>query len=195
MRKLVIGVMITTLVGCSMGHRDPVEVKQSLNQSINDANSRNLDQLPASVEADLMPDLNETNANATPHLKRFRIQANNVDAKAFFASLVQNSEYSVALHPAVEGRITVNLTDVTLDEALNVVRDLYGYDIEKVGKVIQVYPAGLRTVTIPVDYLQFKRSGRSLTAITLRRFLPAWCKTANTVWRFILLSKGELRSI
>ncbi|EKO3510284.1 pilus (MSHA type) biogenesis protein MshL [Vibrio fluvialis] len=166
MRKLVIGVMITTLVGCSMGHRDPVEVKQSLNQSINDANSRNLDQLPASVEADLMPDLNETNANATPHLKRFRIQANNVDAKAFFASLVQNSEYSVALHPAVEGRITVNLTDVTLDEALNVVRDLYGYDIEKVGKVIQVYPAGLRTVTIPVDYLQFKRSGRSLTAIT-----------------------------
>ncbi|EKO3370679.1 pilus (MSHA type) biogenesis protein MshL [Vibrio fluvialis] len=166
MRKLVIGVMITTLVGCSMGHRDPVEVKQSLNQSINDANSRNLDQLPASVEADLMPDLNETNANATPHLKRFRIQANNVDAKAFFASLVQNSEYSVALHPAVEGRITVNLTDVTLDEALNVVRDLYGFDIEKVGKVIQVYPAGLRTVTIPVDYLQFKRSGRSLTAIT-----------------------------
>ncbi len=166
MRKLVIGVMITTLVGCSMGHRDPVEVKQSLNQSINDANSRNLDQLPASVEADLMPDLNETNANATPHLKRFRIQANNVDAKAFFASLVQNSEYSVALHPAVEGRITVNLTDVTLDEALNVVRDLYGYDIEKVGKVIQIYPAGLRTVTIPVDYLQFKRSGRSLTAIT-----------------------------
>ncbi|MBY7973928.1 pilus (MSHA type) biogenesis protein MshL [Vibrio fluvialis] len=166
MRKLVIGVMITTLVGCSMGHRDPVEVKQSLNQSINDANSRNLDQLPASVEADLMPDLNETNANATPHFKRFRIQANNVDAKAFFASLVQNSEYSVALHPAVEGRITVNLTDVTLDEALNVVRDLYGYDIEKVGKVIQVYPAGLRTVTIPVDYLQFKRSGRSLTAIT-----------------------------
>lgn len=108
MRKLVIGVMITTLVGCSMGHRDPVEVKQSLNQSINDANSRNLDQLPASVEADLMPDLNETNANATPHLKRFRIQANNVDAKAF---------------------------------------------------------------------------------------LPAWCKTANTAWRFILLSKGGLRSI
>lgn len=166
MRKVAIGVMITTLVGCSMGHRDPVEVKQSLNQSINEANSRQLEQLPASVEADLMPDLTPSDSAAATHLKRFRIQANNVAAKAFFASLVQNSEYSVALHPAVEGRITVNLTDVTLDEALNVVRDLYGYEIEKVGKVIQVYPAGLRTVTIPVDYLQFKRSGRSLTAIT-----------------------------
>lgn len=166
MRKVAIGIMITALVGCSMGHRDPVEVKQSLNQSINEANSRQLEQLPASVEADLMPDLTPSDSAAATHLKRFRIQANNVAAKAFFASLVQNSEYSVALHPAVEGRITVNLTDVTLDEALNVVRDLYGYEIEKVGKVIQVYPAGLRTVTIPVDYLQFKRSGRSLTAIT-----------------------------
>lgn len=43
---------------------------------------------------------------------------------------------------------------------------MYGYDIDKVGNVIQIYPAGLRTVTIPVDYLQFKRAGRSLTSIS-----------------------------
>lgn len=166
MRKVVIGVMIAALMGCSMGHRDPVEVKKSLDQSIQDSNSRNLEQLPASVEADLMPDLHETETGAARNLKRFRIQAKDVDAKAFFASLVQNTGYSVAIHPAVEGRITVNLSDVTLDEALDVVRNLYGYDIETEGKVVQVYPAGLRTVTIPVDYLQFKRSGRSLTSIT-----------------------------
>ncbi|XAW89758.1 pilus (MSHA type) biogenesis protein MshL [Vibrio sp. CDRSL-10 TSBA] len=166
MRKVVIGVMIAALMGCSMGHRDPVEVKKSLDQSIQDSNSRNLEQLPASVEADLMPDLHETETGAARNLKRFRIQAKDVDAKAFFASLVQNTGYSVAIHPAVEGQITVNLSDVTLDEALDVVRNLYGYDIETEGKVVQVYPAGLRTVTIPVDYLQFKRSGRSLTSIT-----------------------------
>lgn len=166
MRKVVIGVMIAALMGCSMGHRDPVEVKKSLDQSIQDSNSRNLEQLPASVEADLMPDLHETETGAARNLKRFRIQAKDVDAKAFFASLVQNTGYSVAIHPAVEGRITVNLSDVTLDEALDVVRNLYGYDIETEGKVVQVYPSGLRTVTIPVDYLQFKRSGRSLTSIT-----------------------------
>ncbi|WGY48568.1 pilus (MSHA type) biogenesis protein MshL [Vibrio sp. ABG19] len=166
MRKVVIGVMIAALMGCSMGHRDPVEVKKSLDQSIQDSNSRNLEQLPASVEADLMPDLHETESGAVRNLKRFRIQAKEVDAKAFFASLVQNTGYSVAIHPAVEGNITVNLSDVTLDEALDVVRNLYGYDIETQGKVVQVYPAGLRTVTIPVDYLQFKRSGRSLTSIT-----------------------------
>ncbi|EJL7977310.1 pilus (MSHA type) biogenesis protein MshL [Vibrio cholerae] len=166
MRKIVLASVVTSLVGCSMGHRDPVEAKQALNQAINETNSRQIDQLPPSVEADLMPDMDTLTASEPKTLQRFRIQADDVEAKAFFASLVQGTEYSAAIHPAVTGRITLNLTDVTLDEALGVVRDLYGFEVVKEGKVIQVYPAGLRTVTIPVDYLQFKRTGRSLTSIT-----------------------------
>ncbi|AIW20003.1 pilus (MSHA type) biogenesis protein MshL [Vibrio coralliilyticus] len=165
MRKLVVAMTVASLVGCSMGHREPVEVKDALNEAINQSGSRSLDELPPSVEADLMPEL-DSGLAALETVKRFRIQANDVEAKAFFASLVRGTEFSVALHPEVSGNITVNLMDVTLDEVLSVVRDLYGYQIEKTGKVIQVYPAGLRTVTIPVDYLQFKRNGRSLTSIT-----------------------------
>ncbi|GLR02926.1 pilus (MSHA type) biogenesis protein MshL [Vibrio hyugaensis] len=148
-----------------MGHRDPVEVKQALNESINEANSRALEEIPSSVEADLMPNLDSSTSSQQGTLKRFRIQANAVEARSFFASLVKGTEYSVAIHPAVQGNITVNLSDVTLDEVLNVVQNMYGYDVVKSGKVIQIYPAGMRTVTIPVDYLQFKRSGRSLTSI------------------------------
>ncbi len=166
MRKLAVAIMIASLVGCSMGHRDPVEAKNALNEAVNEANSRSLAQLPASVEADLMPELDNETVASISTVKRFRIKANGVGAKAFFASLVQGTQYSAAVHPDVEGSITVNLTDVTLDEVLNVVRDIYGYDITKAGNVIQVYPAGIRTVTIPVDYLQFKRSGRSLTSIS-----------------------------
>ncbi|EJP3285083.1 pilus (MSHA type) biogenesis protein MshL [Vibrio parahaemolyticus] len=165
MRKLVVGITIASLMGCSMGHRDPVEVKQALNESINQANSRALEEIPSSVEADLMPNLDSNVSSDNGTSKRFRIQANAVEARSFFASLVKGTEYSVAIHPAVQGNITVNLSDVTLDEVLSVVQNMYGYDIMKSGKVIQVYPAGMRTVTIPVDYLQFKRSGRSLTSI------------------------------
>ncbi|WP_017187908.1 pilus (MSHA type) biogenesis protein MshL [Vibrio harveyi] len=165
MRKLVVGIVVASLMGCSMGHRDPVEVKQALNESINEANNRALEEIPSSVEADLMPNLDTSVSSEQGTLKRFRIQANAVEARSFFASLVKGTEYSVAIHPAVQGNITVNLSDVTLDEVLNVVQDMYGYDVVKSGKVIQVYPAGMRTVTIPVDYLQFKRSGRSLTSI------------------------------
>ena len=165
MRKLVVGIVIASLMGCSMGHRDPVEVKQVLNESINEANSRALEDIPPSVQADLMPNLDSNVSSKEGTLKRFRVQANAVEARSFFASLVKGTEYSVAIHPAVQGNITVDLSDVTLDEVLNVVQNMYGYDVVKSGKVIQVYPAGMRTVTIPVDYLQFKRSGRSLTSI------------------------------
>ncbi|HGS4502776.1 TPA: pilus (MSHA type) biogenesis protein MshL [Vibrio parahaemolyticus] len=165
MRKLVVGITIASLMGCSMGHRDPVEVKQALNESINQANSRALEEIPSSVEADLMPNLDSNVSSDNGTSKRFRIQANAVEARSFFASLVKGTEYSVAIHPAVQGNITVNLSDVTLDGVLSVVQNMYGYDVMKSGKVIQVYPAGMRTVTIPVDYLQFKRSGRSLTSI------------------------------
>ncbi len=167
MRKLAIAITITSLLaGCAMGHRDPVEAKSTINQAINENNSRTLETLPPSVEADLMPELSGDEAAVSKTIKRFRIKANGVDAKAFFASLVKGTQYSAAIHPNVSGNITVNLNDVSLDEVLSVVQDMYGYDIDKVGNVIQIYPAGLRTVTIPVDYLQFKRAGRSLTSIS-----------------------------
>ncbi|WP_043991673.1 pilus (MSHA type) biogenesis protein MshL [Vibrio sp. AND4] len=165
MRKLVAGVVIASLMGCSMGHRDPVEVKQALNKSINESSGRSLTELPPSVQADLMPNLDSNMAAKEGTLKRFRVQANAVETRSFFASLVKGTEYSVAIHPAVQGNITVDLSDVTLDEVLNVVQNMYGYDVVKSGKVIQVFPAGMRTVTIPVDYLQFKRTGHSLTSI------------------------------
>lgn len=46
--------------------------------------------------------------------------------------------------------------------------------------MIQVYPAGLRTVTIPVDYLQFKRTGRSLTSITTGTIINTDTNNSNS---------------
>lgn len=150
-----------------MGHREPVEAKAVLNEAVNQANSRSLETLPDSVQADLMPELGGGDEQeADTRLKRFQVKANNVAAKTFFAGLVKGTGYSTAIHPSVAGTLTVNLSDVTLSEVLDVVRDMYGYDIVKKGKIIQVYPAGMRTETIPVDYLSMQRGGRSLTSIT-----------------------------
>ena len=165
-RQFIVGIVAASLLGCSMGHRDPVEAKQALNEAANNANSRSLEQLPDAVQADLMPELDTRLERSDAPLKRFRVQAKNVAAKTFFAGLVKGTEYSTAIHPSMAGTLTVNLSDVTLDEVLEVVRDMYGYDIVKNGKIIQIYPAGMRTETIPVDYLFMQREGRSLTSIT-----------------------------
>lgn len=99
MRKLAIAITITSLLaGCAMGHRDPVEAKGAINQAINENNSRTLETLPPSVEADLMPELSGDETAVSKTIKRFRIKANGVDAKAFFASLVKGTQYSAAIH-------------------------------------------------------------------------------------------------
>lgn len=165
-RNVIIGFMAVSLAGCSMGHRDPVEIKQTLDKSINDNGGQLLADLPTSVQADLMPVLNMTSVEIEEPVKRFRVKANGVNAKAFFTNLVKGTEYSVVIHPNVSGRITMNVNDVTLDDVLSSVEDLYGYEIVKLDRILQIYPATIRTETIPVDYLQLTRKGRSLTTIT-----------------------------
>ena len=73
--------------------------------------------------------------------------------------------YSVAVHPGVAGAISVELKDVTLQEALATVGDMYGFDVQRKGNVFHVYPAGLRTETIPVNYLMMARRGLSRTSV------------------------------
>ncbi|MGF1733090.1 pilus (MSHA type) biogenesis protein MshL [Photobacterium kasasachensis] len=169
MRGLVVGIVMASLVGCSakMGHRDPVEVKGALNEAVNEANSRPLVELPSAVSADLMPTLDGGDyVSSTALEKRFRVNARNVDARAFFGSLVKGTPFNMVLHPEVKGRISLTLKDVTLDEVLEVVSDIYGYNTTRKGNIIQIFPATLRTEVIPVDYLQLKRRGVSLTSLT-----------------------------
>ncbi|MGF1685795.1 pilus (MSHA type) biogenesis protein MshL [Photobacterium japonica] len=169
MRGLVVVALIASLAGCAanMGHRDPVAVKGALNQAANEAHSRPLMALPDSVNADLMPIITGQDAiSALPMEKRFRVNAHNVDAKAFFGSLVKGTPFNMVIHPDVKGRLSLSLRDVTLDEVLGVVSDIYGYHTTRQGNIIQVFPATLRTEVIPVDYLQLQRRGVSLTSLT-----------------------------
>ncbi|EAR54546.1 MSHA biogenesis protein MshL [Photobacterium sp. SKA34] len=169
MRRILLGITIASLAGCStnMGHQNPVEVKKALNEAANEASSRPLMELPSAVNADLMPSLDSNINPANSSLeKRFRVNAKNVEANAFFTSLVKGTPFNIVIHPGVTGRITMKLNDVTLDEVLNVVSDIYGYSTTRKGNIIQVFPATLRTEVIPVDYLQLQRKGKSLTSIT-----------------------------
>lgn len=168
MQRLILGMAMFSLVGCAtqMGHQPPTAIKKALNQAANDAVSRSDFVLPDAVNADLMPMLEQNTKAAPLSEKRFRVNARNVDANAFFSSLVQGTPFNIVIHPDVSGLISLQLNNVTLDEVLNVVDDVYGYSTSRKGNIIQVFPATLRTDVIPVNYLQLQRHGSSLTSIT-----------------------------
>ena len=56
--------------------------------------------------------------------KRLEIAASDVSAQDFFAALVDESPYSVVVHPDVTGTITLNLKNNTLHEVLDVVEEV-----------------------------------------------------------------------
>ena len=166
---LFVASSLIALAGCTSVPEKPTFIERELDQAIAgqtaNAKRKPLTQLPTAVQQELMQ---QTMTDAKQSLlaeKRLDIAAVDVDAKAFFAALVEDSDYSAAVHPDVNGNITLNLKDVTIEEALTVLQDIYGFDIKRFGKVIQVFPAGMRTETIALNYLFLKRYGASSTTI------------------------------
>ena len=101
--------------------------------------------------------------------RRFDVSAKDIDAKVFFPSLIQGTPLSVAVHPDVTGSISLSLKGVTLSEALQVVEDIYGYEINRDKRILRVYPAGMRTETFSLNYLHMERQGLSLTSVSSGR--------------------------
>ncbi|WP_259365884.1 pilus (MSHA type) biogenesis protein MshL [Colwellia sp. MB02u-6] len=167
--KLLSCSAILVLVGCQSAPKPPTDVTQALDKAIAQANQpaapKPLQALPNSVRQELMQKEIQQARHGLLAEKRLEIAASGVAAEQFLAAIVDDSPYSIAVHPDVSGTITLNLKNVTLDETLDVIESLYGYDIRREGRVIQVYPAGIRTETIPLDYLYVKRSGISSTSV------------------------------
>jgi len=104
-------------------------------------------------------------AAPTVTLPRFNVAASQVPAADFFASLVADSNDSIVVHPDVSGVISLQLKQVTLPEVMQIVQSMYGYEIRQQGAIYQVFPAGMRTETIPLNYLMLQRSGMSSVSV------------------------------
>lgn len=167
--KLCLCTLILSLIGCQSVPDAPEDINKALDKAIANNTKSNkpkaLISVPVAIQQDLMNQNVQQVRNGLLSEKRLEVSASSINAQSFFAALVEDSTYNIAIHPDVTGEITVNLKDVTVLETLDVVQELYGYDIRRNGSVIQVFPAGIRTETIPLNYLFIQRSGISSTSI------------------------------
>ena len=165
-------VIIVFMVGCE-NYQSPETkfAKQGLDEMVAEleqAQDLSPPELPLSVQQELKGKHIEQNKYSVHFRKRrFNISASDIDAQQFFPSLVQGTPISVVMHPDVTGKISLSLKKVTLDEALNVVEDIYGYEIQRDGKVLRILPIGMRTETFTVNYIDIMREGSSNTSISL----------------------------
>jgi MSHA biogenesis protein MshL len=98
--------------------------------------------------------------------KQFDLFAEQVPARTFFLSLVENTGYNITIHPDVDGKISLQLKKVTIPEVLDTIRNVYGYDFKQTPQGIEVLPATLQTRAFSVNYLDINRGGQSETQVS-----------------------------
>ncbi|MBI3044760.1 MAG: pilus (MSHA type) biogenesis protein MshL [Betaproteobacteria bacterium] len=118
---------------------------------------------PDTVSQALLPPLvvEMPRAEGKPLDQRFDLNVNNAPAAQVFMAIVSGTRFSMIVHPEVRDAISVNLKDVTVLEALDTLRDLYGYEYRVQGNRILVQPVTLQTRVFQVNYLHAQRVGRS----------------------------------
>ncbi|MCK7458959.1 pilus (MSHA type) biogenesis protein MshL [Idiomarina aminovorans] len=170
MKKVAAGALLLALSGCAyQPSYSPDEANKAMKPEASEKKqTKPKKELPAEVSSFLNQTANKEQEDGLALLEepRFVLQADNVDAKAFFYGLAADSPYNILVHPNVSGEISLSLKDVTLDETLNAVQDMYGFEVRRSGRTIQVFPSGVRTQTFSLDYLSLRRFGISQTEIS-----------------------------
>lgn len=118
---------------------------------------------PEAVSNALLPPLsmNMPKVDNKPLEAKFDLAVNNTPASQVFMAIVSGTRYSMLVPPDVGGSISLNLKDVTVFEALEAIRELYGYEYKVDAARIYIQPISMQTRIFQVNYLTGQRRGES----------------------------------
>ena len=162
MRKTLLILLVLAVAGCNQTapKRDTYDL---INAEMGKAvEGKAKPAQPDAVAASLLPPLTvEMPKSRKMTEERFNLTFSNAPAQQFFMSIASGTRYNMMVHPNVSGTISATLKDVTLFEALDAVRELYGYEYKVEGNRIYIKPLTLQTSIFRVNYLNYNRKGSS----------------------------------
>lgn len=170
MKRLTTIFLMLMLGGCqTIGmHDDLAPNLPSIDSSLRDAQTpESTPTPPPEVAAALLPPVQLALPEAVrPTEPRFDVAVNHVGAQQFFMGLVDGTRYNMVVHPEVGGDISLTLKNVTVNEVMQTINSVYGYEYRQNGSVYEVLPARLRSKVFKVDYLNMRRTGSSQTRVS-----------------------------
>jgi MSHA biogenesis protein MshL len=165
---LLIALMALSLAACESRKIKQDDVRDQLDRDVKQATqARNNPAQPQAVSQALLPPLTvEMPLAGKPVEPRFDLVVNNAPANQVFMALVSGTRYSMLVHPDIKETISVNLKDATMYEALEAIREIYGYEYKTQGTRIYIQPVTVQTRLFQVNYLAGRRVGRADVRVT-----------------------------
>jgi MSHA biogenesis protein MshL len=111
---------------------------------------------------------------------RFDLSVNNAPAAQVFMQIGTGTPYNMLVSPEVSGNVSVTLKNVTVMEALESLRDLYGYDFKVNGNRVLVLPNTVQSRLFRVNYLPGRRQGASDLRVNTGSAAMAAAGTSST---------------
>ena len=165
--NLLLALFALATAGCAVQQRAPGQAFDRIGQEMQGAvSSKSKASDDALSQAMLPPMQLELPASAQSVEPRFDLAVSNAPATQVFMALVTGTRYSMLVAPEVAGNITVNLKSVTVREALETLREMYGYEFRLQGTRIYIQPNTMRTRMFQINYLSGKRQGQSDVRVT-----------------------------
>ncbi|MQY50682.1 pilus (MSHA type) biogenesis protein MshL [Rhodocyclus tenuis] len=165
---LTLLVPLTALVvsGCATPLKAPSATFDRIGGELSSASASKARGGDDAVAQAMLPPLQLDAPTAAPVEPRFDLAVSNAPAAQVFMALVSGTRYSMLVAPDVSGTITVNLKNVTLREALETIREMYGYEFKTQGTRIYIQSNAIQTRIFQVNYLAGKRQGQSDVRVT-----------------------------
>ncbi len=166
--RAVGAVLLLVLVGCHHGKTSSEEGANHIHQQLdqmqdsNRALAHKVHTLPPELDTALGSDKTvepEATPSKDPELYDIAVQA--LPAKVFFRTLAAKTNANMVVDEDVVGVVSLDLKQVSFDEILEVLSQVYDYYFEKTGKITHVTTMQLRTKVFTLEGLALKRSGIS----------------------------------
>lgn len=159
------------LAGCQTQHARHGTAYSEIMQSVQQAQIQDSRVLPTAqpvpeMVSDALLQPVKTGLRESTASKRFNVSADAIPARQFFMGLVEGTPVNMMVNPEVTGNVTVHLKNVTIDEAIQAVHDVYGYSFRKTALGYEIMPRKMETAIFSVNYLDVARNGKSIVELS-----------------------------